>query len=182
MSVALRCPSCGTTRDTAGQCDACHGADVRYFCDNHAPGAWLDGSTCERCGARFGESHRPLPPPAPRPAIRPPSRARPTPVPVEVAPRARPASPSRPPERAAVRPSPAPVSDEGAAPWPGLLGEALRRRSPETAVLPWPGLSRVRGLGGCLLRLAFVGLLLFIALIAALFFFARSLLKDFGGY
>ena len=53
--VALRCPSCGTTQAHPGECDACYEAQVRYFCDNHTPGRWLDQPHCEACGARFGE-------------------------------------------------------------------------------------------------------------------------------
>ena len=64
--VVLRCPNCGTTRSAPGECEACHEAQVRYFCTNHSPGEWLDGPTCRRCGAKFGD--RPVPPaPAPRP-------------------------------------------------------------------------------------------------------------------
>ena len=40
--VVLRCPSCGTTRAAPGECDACHEAQVRYYCTNHTPGRWLE--------------------------------------------------------------------------------------------------------------------------------------------
>ena len=64
--VVLRCPNCGTTRSAAGECEACHEAQVRYFCTNHNPGEWLEGPACPRCGAKFGD--RPASPaPAPRP-------------------------------------------------------------------------------------------------------------------
>ena len=53
MSVVLRCPSCGTTQATPGECEACHEAQVRYFCTNHEPGLWLDGTSCPS-GARRG--------------------------------------------------------------------------------------------------------------------------------
>ena len=63
MSVVLRCPSCGTTRETAGECEVCHQAQVAYFCPNHKPGQWLEGPTCPRCEV-------PAPPPTlARPAL-----------------------------------------------------------------------------------------------------------------
>ena len=40
--VVLRCPNCGTTQATPAECEACHEADVRWFCPNHTPGRWLD--------------------------------------------------------------------------------------------------------------------------------------------
>lgn len=52
MSVIQRCPNCGTTQAAAGECQACHDAQVRYFCTNHDPGTWLSGSTCPQCEAR----------------------------------------------------------------------------------------------------------------------------------
>ena len=39
--VVLRCPQCGTVQRDSGECEACHEADVRYFCTNHTPGQWL---------------------------------------------------------------------------------------------------------------------------------------------
>ncbi|HEY0033066.1 MAG TPA: hypothetical protein VGB81_07355 [Devosia sp.] len=54
--VVLRCPNCGTTKASPGECDACHEADVRFFCTNHQPGRWLESDVCPDCGARFGES------------------------------------------------------------------------------------------------------------------------------
>jgi hypothetical protein len=54
--VVLRCSNCGTVQATTGECEACHEADVRYFCTNHTPGLWLDQPVCGRCGARFGEA------------------------------------------------------------------------------------------------------------------------------
>jgi len=53
-SVVLRCSNCGTVQASAGQCEACHEAEVRYFCRNHNPGRWLDGPACNACGAQFG--------------------------------------------------------------------------------------------------------------------------------
>jgi hypothetical protein len=53
--VVLRCSNCGTVQASTGECEACHEAQVRYFCTNHTPGLWLDVSACPQCGARFGE-------------------------------------------------------------------------------------------------------------------------------
>ena len=67
--VILRCPNCGTSKATPGECDACHEAQVRYYCTNHKPGHWLDASVCPQCGAKFGDpvrpAARPIPPAAP---------------------------------------------------------------------------------------------------------------------
>ncbi|CAN5800685.1 hypothetical protein BH11MYX2_BH11MYX2_21660 [soil metagenome] len=52
MSVVLRCPNCGTTQATIGDCDACHEAQVKYYCTNHDPGIWVAGPTCPQCDAR----------------------------------------------------------------------------------------------------------------------------------
>jgi hypothetical protein len=63
----LRCPHCGTTQSSPGECQACHEAHVRYFCSNHNPGEWFDQPRCPRCGARFGEPVPSQPPAATRP-------------------------------------------------------------------------------------------------------------------
>jgi hypothetical protein len=70
--VALRCPTCGTTQNHPGECDACSDADVRYFCSNHDPGVWIDGPVCPSCGAKFGDAPRREPELRPRstPAVR----------------------------------------------------------------------------------------------------------------
>lgn len=72
--VVLRCPNCGTTQAAPGECDACHEAQVRYFCTNHNPGQWLTSPRCPQCGAQFGvaePARRTAPPPA-RPSVKPP--------------------------------------------------------------------------------------------------------------
>ena len=120
-AVVLRCPHCGTTRAAPGECDACHEADVRYYCTNHDPGHWLDGPACPRCGARFGDP--PKPPARPRPPADPP-----TPPPPRV--------PGRPaaPRPASPRTAPPPISaPEPARPAPGRFGSfkspwVVRRR------------------------------------------------------
>jgi len=79
--VVIRCPNCGTTQGTLGECEACHEAEVRYFCTNHSPGRWLDGPACVECGARFGvDRARPRPTPRPTPASRARPRAEPPPT------------------------------------------------------------------------------------------------------
>lgn len=75
--VALRCPNCGTTKSAPGECDACHEAQVRYYCSNHKPGRWLDTPACPQCGAKFGDPVRPAAPPPPPP----PTHRRPPPPP-----------------------------------------------------------------------------------------------------
>jgi hypothetical protein len=68
--IVLRCPNCGTTQAGPGECEACHEAQVAYFCTNHRPGRWLEAPTCPQCGARFGEASpaaKTMPPPATRP-------------------------------------------------------------------------------------------------------------------
>jgi hypothetical protein len=53
--VLLRCPNCGTSRPSPGECDACHEAQVQYFCTNHKPGLWLESTGCSHCGAKYGD-------------------------------------------------------------------------------------------------------------------------------
>lgn len=60
-AVVLRCPNCGTTQSTQGECEACHEGQVRFYCTNHKPGRWLDSQVCLQCGAAYGR-------PDPRPA------------------------------------------------------------------------------------------------------------------
>ena len=89
--VVIRCPNCGTTQRTLGECDACHEADVRYFCSNHEPGRWLDGPVCDACGARYGVERARTSPPPPRTRTTPPAprpaptipRDEPDPIPVD---------------------------------------------------------------------------------------------------
>jgi len=139
--VVLRCPHCGTTRSTPGECEACHEAQVRYFCTSHNPGEWLDEPTCPRCGAKFGE--RPAPPAPPprrsRSARPPPLRTRdasPTPT------AARPPRAERPP--ATERPSPwgrRPRSPDSSAGGSDLGDPRVWRRLPDFR-RPFPGAGR----------------------------------------
>ena len=184
MSVVRRCPNCGTTKATAGECEACHEAQVRYFCTNHTPGLWLDGPACGQCGARLGQ-------PAPRaaPAARVTRSAAPPPAPA-----------STPPAASARSRSPSPVPDawRSREPSPPAGEEPLARVASPTALLhsmlraavlarsstragDLGGATRRtgRGLIGCLLRLALVVVLLFLAVVSAAFIFGRAVLQGF---
>ena len=186
--VVLRCPNCGTTRVTLGECEACHEAQVRYYCTNHAPGRWLDGSACPQCKAAFGDPRipaaRPPPPPAAKP-VRPaqPARTAPTTLPRG----ARRAEPEAGPWGRGDRPHPHPASepeevdlrDPGRYPrpvtWQDLLRAAMRARYARIeAHAPEPE-RRGLGAGGCLVRLVLV----FFAFLTALYLFGGSLLQMF---
>lgn len=190
MSVVQRCPNCGTTRATPGECEACHEAEVRYFCTNHTPGRWLDTSTCTDCGARFGEP--PRVPPAPASTVPKHNRASPSrPPPSSATPAPRYTRASRPRvgagEWIGSRPS-TPESEAerelGAsrrlAPWQRLLLAAVRARYTPTR------LSRARerpaigrSVGGCLQRLLLVVVLVFVAIAGAAIFFGQALLNGY---
>jgi hypothetical protein len=101
--VVLRCSNCGTVQASTGECEACHEAQVRYFCTNHTPGLWLDVSACPQCGARFGEY-----PPTPT-ATRPPATRR------------GPARPRTLPETE----RPAPDPDDESGPWDAVPSPSL---------------------------------------------------------
>jgi hypothetical protein len=185
MSVVLRCPTCGTTGARPAECEACHEAQVRYFCTNHQPGRWLDGSMCASCGARFGDTaRRPSvsAPPAPLtarkpialPVSAPPSTpARPAPIEVDAGVRRR-------------RRERLPVTSEeelgtgvSAMPlWIQLLKSAVAAR-----YAPPPGGAERerprtgRSVGGCLMRGVLIVVFLLLALVAAVFLFGWSLLQ-----
>ena len=85
MSVVLRCPTCGTTQDHVGECEACFEGEVQYFCTNHDEGVWLESPVCGRCGAKLGDPPRRAQAPRVRtaptrpagaPDFRPPARGR----------------------------------------------------------------------------------------------------------
>lgn len=97
--VALRCPKCGTTQSHTGECDACYGGQVRYFCSNHNPGLWLDEPVCKECGSKFGE--------APSKRSAPPAAASPSPTRVPRRPESRRPRVAEPPSTSTRRP-PAP--------------------------------------------------------------------------
>jgi hypothetical protein len=184
--VVLRCPNCGTTRVAPGECEACHEAQVRYYCTNHSPGLWLEMPACAQCGAVFGEKAKPrAPAPAARPraphTARPPApSARPRPV---YPPAARPEA-----EGSSTRSSRRvpPKRDDDVIPdgehfgrtpsLQELLREALRARH-----MPPPAYERETptpragpSLGGCLVRLMLLLFFLFLATMSGVFLFATS--------
>jgi hypothetical protein len=190
MSVVQRCPNCGTTKGTSGECEACHEAQVRYFCTNHTPGVWLDASTCPKCGARFGEAAIPVPPrsPAPEPAI--PARTRSAgaraPASTSATPPAysRPSPPSESVDAWGSRSrSPLAYEEElepGASRmplWQQVLRAAVRARyMPARAARYRERPSLRRGPRGCVMRLLLVVVTVFLALAGAVFLFGRALL------
>lgn len=188
MSVVLRCPNCGTTRASAGECEACHEAEVRYFCTNHTPGRWLETGTCSTCGDRFGSPPRPraVPAPAVREAPRAPGSTRPTaaaPVPTSSYPPprlrdTRHGGAGRGPRGRAPEEEVAGAS-AGMPPWQKLLLSALRARYLSTR--PMPGRARTtprrRG-GGCLKTLLVLFMFLFVVIAGAAFLFGRAFLQS----
>ncbi len=187
--VVLRCPNCGTTKATPGECEACHEADVRFFCTNHTPGHWLSAPVCPACGARFGERTSPTPS---RPAERRTESPRRSPAPPK-----RPSRTSRPADS-----DPGPADEE----WPGPWGDEDRETPPrrtetrEPVVVRLPDLLRMRrrtppaadplympdparaglALGGCLVRAIFLGFFLLIALFLGGLLLGGSLLQGLG--
>jgi hypothetical protein len=193
MSVVLRCPTCGTTQERAGECEACSEGEVRYFCTNHDEGIWLDGTVCSRCGSKFGDAPR-----RPAPASMPPRfPARPAPPPDFRRP-ARPRAPERMtgPEfgrRPPRRPDDDDEPVEGEVlPRTPSLGELLEeiaeerarardRYEVEEAPAPWGG--RVRGPGlpfvaGCLFRVLGLGFLLLLAFVIFMFLLFGGFIVD----
>jgi hypothetical protein len=201
MSVVQRCPNCGTTRATSGECEACHEAQVRYFCTNHTPGLWLDASTCPTCGARFGDPARGPSAAAPAISVRTRSAAAAPVIPLRPrspAPFRAPASTSAPPPPYARMDPPEasadawrsrkrspPLDEEELEPrgsrmaplWQQILQAAVRARYMPTRTARYrERLPIERGAGGCLKRLLIVMLLLSLALASAVFLFGRALL------
>ena len=192
--VILRCPNCGTSKATPGECEACHEAQVRYYCTNHTPGRWLDASACPECGAKFGDPIRPaakpIPPAAParpRAAASPaPTRADPPPPPprIKVAPWTR-----RDRERS---PAPdlgggderAPVRDVRAE----RMLEILRAASRATRIGRRPTYTTPErtpvgaSLGGCLMRFVILAMFLLIIIPLMLTLLGGSLFQMFGSY
>lgn len=170
--VVLRCPNCGTIQPVEGQCDACHEAAVRFFCTNHTPGLWLEGSTCPQCGARFGD---PVPSPAAHAPTAPPRAASPK---VGVPPTRRSVEADEPDHwetGSATRVDPGRLGATGPDPFRILLGammSATRARSARADHFDYEDPARARPRGGCCLgRLLVLALLLFaLALLAPMFF------------
>jgi len=158
MSVVQRCPNCGTTQATSGECQACHDAQVRFFCSNHAPGIWLDAPTCAKCGATLGA---PAPPASFRPPPAPPPPRRTAPIRHEGSPR-REEYELEPPGMAL-------------APWQRLIITALRARHALAGTPERETAAPARSAGSCLLRAVILLVLLLVASIAALLMLGRTL-------
>lgn len=165
--VILRCPACGTSQSHSGECDACYGGQVRYYCSNHSPGLWLDKAACKECGARFGDAPRrqpAVPPVAARP--QPPRETRRSKSPAPLPPGAE-------PPRSRSSWPPDPVVTPAALSWAHLIVRRVARRLLErrrgtgygTEEEPWresiPELRLPRlPLKGCLVRFVLFALLL----------------------
>lgn len=188
--VVLRCPNCGTTKAAPGECQACHQAEVRYYCTNHTPGHWLDAPKCPECGARFGDPVHP-------PVAVPPRVRKPEPPPTASARRKR--SVRWLPETAAgpwVRRTRPPARDDGGTPpygsdgsphprpagWPDLLREAASRAHRMRAEAePIPDSAAVGiTLRGCLMRVVFLILLMFAAFLIFSLIVGGLLFQGFG--
>ena len=195
--VVLRCPNCGTTKTRPGECDACHEAQVRYFCTNHTPGRWLDAPACKDCGARFGEL---APPPVPPVSPSRPAPARTSLTPPAITPPPRPAStswvrkaagpwgygkgPSYPEEVVDRREESAAAHDALRARLPELISRAasgIRRRgsgTPPTSEIP----ATRPALGGCAGRLLFLMVFMLMAFLAMSLLLGSSFLQLFWVY
>ena len=161
--VVLRCSTCGTTQSHAGECETCGEGTVRYYCENHSPGLWMDEPVCAVCGAKFGERPpeptRPILPSSPAP------RARETGRPAETIRPHRP--PPRPEPRTPIEPEPEHV------PAPLSLTELLDHLARERTARPYvaeeppprerrgPAHGAVRAVG-CLLKIVIFVILLIV--------------------
>jgi len=179
--VALRCPKCGTTQSHTGECDACYGGLVRYFCSNHNPGLWLDEPVCKECGGKFGEAPRKRPAP-------PPPAASPTPPRAPRRPESRRPRVAEPPSTSPRRP-PAPEVTSAEPSLPSLkdlLTHLLLKRRERTVFKdekgPWdeppPEVRRRRPRAmGCLIKLILVALLLLALAFGVSFLFVAGALQ-----
>jgi hypothetical protein len=190
--VLLRCPNCGTTKSSFGECEACHEAQVRYYCTNHTPGLWLEAPECTRCGAVFGRaSAAPAPSPVPAPRSER-SRTRAAPESTRPAPRTpRPDDPgikhredvdfhrAEPGRRDTAEP---PASRRGGGVLlPGLeevIRAAARRRVAREPASDRGSAPARRGMG-CLTRLLLMGLFFLLSLVASVFVTAGSVFQMF---
>lgn len=169
-SVVLRCPTCGTTQNHTGECEACSDADVRYFCTDHSPGLWLTESRCSACGAKFGDAAPATPKSTPRAATRP-AVSRPDTRPAPRAAEPGRAAPTRPPFRV-VEADEADAAPSLAEVLVGMLEEG--RRSADTVYErprsepPMAAAPRTSPVAGCLGRLMLMVLLLVVLALAGL--------------
>jgi hypothetical protein len=193
--VILRCPNCGTSTTAPGECEACHEAQVRYYCTNHKPGRWLDASACPQCGAKFGDPVRPPASPIPPVASTRPRTTVTSPAPMR-------ADPPPSPPRTVAKPwgrrererSPAPeveagderasVRDIRTARMLEILRAASRAgRTSRGATYTTPEAPPVgAALGGCLMRFVILAMFLLIAFFLMLSLVGGSLFQLFGAY
>jgi rubredoxin len=186
--VLLRCPSCGTTKSSFGECEACHEAQVRYYCTNHTPGQWLESPKCTLCGAVFGRaSPAPSPMPTPRPERGPTPAGAASTRPAPRTPRSDGSKTRRREDVDRHREAPGPHDTaeppesrrSGGVLLPGLeemLRAAARRRvprEPEREAVP------VRRGMGCLTRLLLMALFFILSLVASVFVTAGSVFQMF---
>ncbi len=187
--VALRCPNCGTTKSTPGECDACHEAQVRYYCTNHKPGLWLDTPACPQCGAKFGDPVRKAAPPPPsRPTVSPsppPSRtgsarSEPRPSPTPWGRRERAPAPARDVEAGGESES---VRAARAARMMEILRAAARagRRPRDVTYIPTARPVRP-AFGGCVMRFVILIMFMLIVFSFMLSMVGGTLIQMFGGY
>jgi hypothetical protein len=183
--VILRCPQCGTTAASPGECGACHEAAVRYHCTNHAPGRWLASPTCPDCGAVFGVAPRATAAPVQDRSSR--VEAEPVDDPSPVT-RRRPRRTSGPPSGMEPWGRRAEPPDDGVRDAHAemaaahrrleeLLGRGASRRDGAASGRADGPAPRVVGLGGCLVRLVVMLLLLFLLMFAAPLMFGLSMLQ-----
>lgn len=188
--VLLRCPNCGTTKSSFGECEACHEAQVRYYCTNHTPGKWLDAPKCGTCGAAFGEhtSHPVFPlPRAPAPSSARPSTKPPRPPGAPASTRPEAARPHDVSRRAREVPEVARSEDfverrdEAEVllkRWQDMLRAAARRRASPGAGVAEETLPVRRGMG-CFFRAVLIFLFFVVTLIGGLFVTAGSMFRLF---
>jgi hypothetical protein len=185
--VVLRCPNCGTTQAGPGECEACHEAQVAYYCTNHSPGRWLEAPICPQCGARFGAASpaaETTPTPATRPtpvaSVRQPARETAPPSPwTRSAPRRGPSGPVSPPT---APPLPPPVREDPRA----AEREAMTRRlrdilMREPAAGRYPEARRPETPGPPPQRNAMVGFIRRLMILVFFFIAAMFLLSLFAG-
>jgi hypothetical protein len=157
--VVLRCANCGTTQDSAGECQACHEQQVQFYCTRHTPGLWLKTPVCAQCGAQFGKDDSP---PPRRPSASPPPRTTGLPrrpdIP-EASPRPRPDPWGR---RASRSPDPEPPRMDSRETIERLMREYFRRRAPPPEDIELTRAPMVAG--GCLRIVLLVFLLMMVAM------------------
>jgi hypothetical protein len=182
--VVLRCRHCGTTQAGPGECEACHEAQVAYYCTNHSPGRWLPAPICPQCGARFGEASPagrtpPTRPPPVTPTRQPASGRDPLSPSTRSVPSRAPSEPMPPPT---APPLPTPVREELRVAEREVMSARLRdilMRGP--AASRYPEARRPETPDPAPPRNALAGLIRRLMMLAFFFFAAMFLLSLFAG-